>query len=214
MTKEAASSTLASPEPADAEGLDLDLLENTRLGFRIAGFGLLFVLCSIPWFGAHPIDLAMIAVRFAGWLLLTLAILLTPPTPNGPLPSWLKWPYAIVFALAALRVAVHPFGWLASHGEIESWVVPVFGLAFVALPWILWRFCQYRGLTGRALTWLWSAFLLLGVFALHWKLKSDWVTWLYPPLGILLFLMSKQTARDIWLDAIVRRTKAVVRPTA
>lgn len=200
-------------EERDARPDDFDLiaLSNTRVGFRIAGYGLLAVLCSIPWSGLYALDLALTVLRIVGWILIAAGIAMMAPTPNGPLPRWMQAIYIALCSLAALRMIARGFEWLKPLVEIEQRVVPVLWIAFLALPWILWRFCQYRGLTGRALMWLWSAVLLLAVFGLHWRVQSNWLMWAYPPMGVLLFVLSKQTARDLWLDAVNRRSKAVVR---
>lgn len=193
------------------EDFDLIALSNTRVGFRIAGYGLLAVLCSVPWSGVHAVDLALTSVRIVGWILIAAGVAMMAPTPNGPLPRWMQAVYVLLCSLAALRMVARGLGWLAPLVELEQRVVPVLWIAFLALPWILWRFCQYRGLTGRALTWLWSAVALLAVFGLHWRVQANWLMWAYPALGVLLFVLSKQTARDLWLDAVNRRSKAVLR---
>lgn len=200
-------------EEPDGQPDDFDLiaLSNTRVGFRVAGYGLLAVLCSIPWSGVYAIDLTLTGLRIVGWILIAAGIAMMAPTPNGPLPRWMQAIYIFLCSLAALRMVARGFDWLAPIVELEQRVVPVLWIAFLALPWILWRFCQYRGLTGRALTWLWSAVLLVAVFGLHWRMQSNWLMWAYPPLGVLLFVLSKQTARDLWLDAVNRRSKAVIR---
>lgn len=193
------------------DDFDLIALSNTRVGFRIAGYGLLFVLCSVPWSGVHAVDLALTLLRVVGWILIAAGMAMMAPTPNGPLPRWMQALYIGLCSLAAVRMIARGTGWAAELVDFEQRLVPVLWLAFLALPWILWRFCQYRGLTGRALVWLWSAVLLVVVFGVHWRVQSDWLAWAYPPLGVLLFVLSKQTARDLWLDAVNRRSKAVLR---
>lgn len=203
----------ADDEPLQARPEDFDLiaLSNTRVGFRIAGYGLFAVLCSVPWIDVHVIDLALTILRIVGWILIAAGMAMMAPTPNGPLPRWLQGVYIVLCSLAALRLVARGFGLLTSFAEFETRLVPVLWVAFLALPWILWRFCQHRGLTGRAISWLWSAVLLFAVFGVHWRMQTNWLMWAYPLLGILLFVISKQTARDLWIDAVNRRSKAVVR---
>ncbi|MCK6445559.1 MAG: hypothetical protein L6Q99_04140 [Planctomycetes bacterium] len=193
------------------DDFDLIALSNTRVGFRIAGYGLLAVLVSVPWFDVYALDLVLTIVRIVGWILIAAGMAMMAPTPNGPLPRWMQAIYILLCSLAALRMIARGFELLAPIVELEQKLVPVLWVAFLALPWILWRFCQYRGLTGRALTWLWSAVLLVVVFGLHWRIQANWLMWAYPVLGVLLFVLSKQTARDLWLDAVNRRSKAVLR---
>jgi hypothetical protein len=199
------------PLQAKPEDFDLIALSNTRVGFRIAGYGLFGVLCSVPWIDVHFVDLGLTLLRIVGWVLIAAGMAMMAPTPNGPLPRWLQGVYILLCSLAALRSIARGLEWMKPFDAVEAKLVPVLWFAFLALPWILWRFCQHRGLTGRAISWLWSAVMLLAVFGLHWRLQTNWLMWAYPVLGILLFVISKQTARDLWIDAVNRRSKAVVR---
>jgi hypothetical protein len=206
----------APNEPRDAP-IDLDAIERTRLGFKLAGLGSLIILWSVPgatiWFSTRVAEL----LRVTGWVILGLGLWLMAPTPNGPMPRWLGRVYVALCALAALRVAKNALFARASLGAPPPWfafermLVIALVAAFLALPWIYWRFCQYRGLTGRALTWLWSAALLCAMFALDALAHREWFVFAYPLLGLVLFVVSRQTARDVWLDALVRQTKLVAR---
>ena len=86
----------------------------------------------------------------------------------------------------------------------------------LSMPWILWRFCQHRGLIGRAITWLWLALVWSVVAAaLYWSWPSEagdtlWVAAVWPALGVVFAVTAHYTARDIWLDAVNRKTKKIV----
>lgn len=206
---------VALAEPAGDGPIDLSSVENTRLGLKVAGIGVLLVLLTVP--GSPQLEWLVMLVRALGWIVLGTGVALLAPTPDGPLPRWLQPPYSILCLLAALRIGKQLL-FARFHVEtpvaivrIEQGLVILLIAAVLLLPWILWRFCQHRGLTGRALSWLWSAVLLLAAFAVHWRTRTEWLVWAYPALGLLLFVLCRQTARDVWLDAVNRQSKAVAR---
>lgn len=206
---------LERPTPPEHGEFDLDALEHTRLGLKVVAVGILLVMLTVA--GSPELEGVLALARAAGWAVLGLGLALCSPTPNGPLPSVLKRGYVVLCALAALRI-VKNLAWprlgLESNevvAQVERALVIALVIAWLALPWILWRFCQHRGLTGRALTWLWAAVLLLGLFIAHRMFESRWIVLAYPAVGVLLFVITRQTARDLWLDAINRQTKSLAR---
>ena len=207
-------------------GLDLIRLENTRFGLEVLGFGLLLVLISVGLgsgsFTAEGrgsssklLDILVDGLGLAGYALLAVSVLICAPTPNGFLPGLLRGLFALVFSVASLGVLAN---WLAPDGgrELQGWIVfqetfwVVTRLAPVALSWVLWRFCQHRGLIGRALVWLWIA-MAWSVMALLVEFAEQfWIARFYPALGVLALLAARFTARDLWMDAVNRKTKKVV----
>ena len=183
---------------------DLALVGRTRQGLCLAGPGFLLVLVGVIPMAPSEVLLAsfLLAVRFAGWSLLAAALWLCAPTPNGPLPRWLKALYILACAGGALRVVYHRWAFHPAWAEWEQGYVALLWTAFLALPWILWRFCQHRGLTGRAITWLWCAMALFAVFAINFWTRTSWALWLCPAIGVALFANSLLTARDLWDDAV------------
>jgi len=167
------------------------------------------LLGSVPLaaVGGAPAAVSLV-VRFAGWSLLALAMALWAPTPNGPLPAWLKGLYVLACAGAAARAVYHHWLFESEWARWEQRYVQLLWVAFLALPWILWRFCQHRGLTGRAITWLWCAMGLLIVFAINWTTRTSWALWLCPAIGLMLFFNARLTARDVWTDAIWKNARA------
>lgn len=207
-------------------GLDLIRLESTRFGLEILGCGLLLVLVGVG-LGAGSItaegrassskllDILVDGLGLAGYALLAVSVLICAPTPNGFLPGLLRAVFALLFGVACLVVLAN---WLAPDGgrQLQGWIAfqesfwVVTRLAPVALSWVLWRFCQHRGLIGRALVWLWiamawSAMALLVEFA-----GQFWIARFYPALGVLALIAARFTARDLWMDAVNRKTKRVV----
>ncbi len=184
--------------------IDLIRIESTRLGLSVLGAGFLLVFAgAIPLeSGASLLGSATLVLRFLGWTLFALALWLCAPTPNGPLPAWLKLAYVLAGVLGALRVVYHRFFRQPELAEWEQGLVALLWLALIALPWILWRFCQHRGLTGRAIIWLWCALALSAVFALNWATRSSWALWLCPAIGVALCVNARQTARNLWLSAV------------
>lgn len=188
--------------------VDLVALEQTRQGLELAAPGVLLVLFSVPWIEALQVpDLLVSLVRMLGWLLLGLGLIVTAPTPDGPLPRWLKLPFAAACLLAALQAGLGATGWLPRMPALAPYLVRGGQLAFLLLPWILWRFCQQRGLTGRALSWLWGALALLAASGLYLYSDATWPLWLFPALAVTLFLITRQTARDLWLDALHKASR-------
>ncbi len=187
------------PGPVDLIGI-----ESTRLGLSILGCGLLLVFAgAIPLgSGAPVLGTAALILRLLGWALLALGLALCAPTPNGPLPGWLRPLYVVGGLLGAMRVLYHRFLRQPGLEDWEQGLVAVLWAALLALPWILWRFCQHRGLTGRALIWLWCALALSVLFAINWTTRSSWALWLCPAIGLALYVNSRQTARDLWLAAV------------
>jgi hypothetical protein len=189
---------------------DLERVASTRRGLLVVAPGFLLVLLgAIPLSEGSLLPGALsLAARFAGWSLLALALALMAPTPNGPLPAWLRALYVLAFAGAALRTVYHHWLFDPAGAAWEQRFVQLLWVAFLALPWILWRFCQHRGLTGRAITWLWCAMGLLSVFAVNWVTRTSWALWLCPAIGVILFVNARLTARDVWTDAIWKNARA------
>ena len=205
---------------------DLMALESTRQGLKLAGFALAWILTVVPLV-ALALPFGAVAVwgplgNALGLAALAVALALTAPTPNGPLPLWLKRPWVAVVAFAA----VVPFlarmvGERGAWTQMESATDGVAGLLVVILPWILWRFCQHRGLTGRALVWLWIALALTALGAVLARdvasgpLAGDaaatpfaqarsrgLLVLLSALVGVAAFDAARRTARDMWLDAV------------
>ena len=204
-------------------GLDLIALESTRFGLELLGLGLLVYLFGMGLAasaepsggvaGSRLFVLLVDALAFAGCVLLALAARAMAPTPNGPFPAALRAGLVLLFAAAALVCLINDFGpalgdprwrrfqeglWLAAH------------LAPLGIAWILWRFCQHRGLIGRALVWLWIALLWTLHAALVELADQHWARHFYLALGVLAFFAAHLTARDLWMDAVNRKTKKVV----
>lgn len=190
--------------------VDLIALEATRMALSLAAPGLLLVLLGVIPLGEALAVLGplLLVLRAAGWALLALALALSAPTPNGPLPRWLKPLYVLACAGGAVRVVYHRFLNAPALDQLEQLYVRLLWLAFLALPWILWRFTQHRGLTGRAITWLWCALALATVFVVNWVTRSSWALWLCPLIGVVLMLNARLTARDVWLDAVYKNARA------
>jgi hypothetical protein len=203
-----------APEPSPGlTPADLALVGKTRQGLVLAAPGFLLVLVGVIPVAPSEVALAgiLLAVRFAGWTLLAVALALCAPTPNGPLPSWLKTLYVFACAGGALRVVYHRFAFEPAWVALEQRYVQLLWIAFLVLPWILWRFCQHRGLAGRAITWLWCAMALFVVFAINWTARTSWALWLCPAIGVALFGNSLLTSRDLWDDAVHKLARAGAR---
>lgn len=192
---------------------DLQRVGRTRQGLVLAAPGFLLVLCGVIPLAESEVALGafVLAMRFAGWLLLAGAFLLCAPTPNGPLPAWLRVLYVLACVGGAARVAYHRFGFDPAWVRWEERYVALLWTAFLGLPWILWRFCQHRGLTGRAITWLWCAMALLAIFVINVTTRQSWALWLCPLIGIALFANAFLTARDLWDDAVHKVARAGAR---
>jgi hypothetical protein len=188
---------------------DLQQVARTRVGLQVAAPGFLLVLLGvIPLAVEGPLPGGLVlATRALGWTLLAAALAIAAPTPNGPLPQWLKGPYVLACLGGALRVAYHRLWFDPAWAGWEERFVQLLWVAFLALPWILWRFCQHRGLTGRAITWLWCAMALLGVFVVNWTTRTSWALWLCPAIGVILFLNARLAARDVWDDAVYEHAR-------
>jgi len=197
-----------------ASPVDLDALENTRLGLRGIGLGLCLLMIGAAQFvaGSGPREIGSF-IGFAGALALGLGLLLCAPTPHGPLPAWLKQAYVVLCLLAALLLARSWFFPVTEEGplfwrRLLLWSGGIFAAACLLLPWILWRYCQLRGLTGRGLSWLWLALAMTAVSLLVQIAGSKWSGWLFAPLGVFVFAVALQTARDVWLDAISKVSRS------
>lgn len=186
---------------------DLVALAATRRGLKIAAPGLLLAMLGVAPIEGGALAAPLLACRFAGWALLAVGVSVSAATPDGPLPRGLREFYALVFALGALRAGWSRFEGIPDMPEAERALVWTLNAALLALPWILWRFCQLRGLTGRAITWLWSALALLAVFLVNFTTRTTWALWLCPAIGIVLALAAWQTARDVWLDAVYKNAR-------
>ena len=211
-----------------ADAPSLALLEDTRLGLKLAGLGFLLLgLAPLAWAlppRAHAEwgSAYTLALGLAGCGLLAMGLATTAPTPQGPLPGWLRATFVALFVLAALDLALVLALRTAGIAREELPVAPETArrtqsavgwatlLACVALTWILWRFCQHRGLTGRALSWLWIAVLASGSTLALGSTNRIWPAALFAPLGVLACLLARQTARDVWLDAIYKTSKAAL----
>ena len=213
-------------EAADAPALAT--VEDTRLGLKLAGLGFLLLglaplAWSLPprahesWGSAYTLALAL-----AGCALLALGLATNAATPQGPLPRWLRTAFVALFLLAALDLALVlglraagiagddlPIAPAAAR-RAQSAVGWAVLLACISLTWILWRFCQHRGLTGRGLSWLWIAVVASGLTVALGSTERIWPAALFAPLGVLAFLLARQTARDVWLDAIYKTSKAAL----
>ncbi len=200
---------------------DLIALEQTRYGLRILGLGL------FAWSVAHPLIIRVFAehefpiaitgwtVKIVGFLCLISAVSIMATTPHGPLPRFIRRIFALVFLLGLADCGLHLYSLFdgsvpaESVREVSAFVQYGSLAVCLLLPWILWRFCQYRGLSGRAIVWLWLAIFMTigGGCSLEWP-AAHWV-W-FPFFGLFAFVASQQTARDVWLDAIYRHSKFYV----
>ncbi|MEO6711560.1 MAG: hypothetical protein ABIP42_18400 [Planctomycetota bacterium] len=211
---------------------DLIALEQTRYGLQFLGLGLAL------WAVAHPfIDHQIFGLaRYAGWfayalglLTMAVAVWICAPTPHGPLPRAVKGCFLLGSAAGIVIAIVHLNSQFAGTVPEEGIRKLVYGAdnssraMCVGLLWILWRFCQHRGLTGRGIVWLWIA---MAVTALElpeaikewrswWVVEPSWswlsvVSWGFVPLAILAIISAQQTARDVWLDAVYRHSKFFV----
>jgi hypothetical protein len=187
---------------------DLVALAATRRGLKLLAPGLLMVLLGVVPFGGGTLAPVLLALRLGGWSLLALGLLVSAVTPDGPLPRGLRELFVLVFALGALRTLWGRFAGLPDLGALEMRFVWALDGALLLLPWILYRFCQHRGLTGRAITWLWCALALAGVFVVNLASHSIWALWLCPAIGLALAVNAWQSARDVWLDAVYKNARA------
>lgn len=186
---------------------DLVALAATRRGLKLAAPGLLLVLLGVAPFAGDALGAPLLALRFTGWALLALGLAVTAVTPDGPLPRGVREVYVMIFALAVVRSVWGRFEALPDLARLETRFVWVLDAALLLLPWILYRFCQHRGLTGRAITWLWCALALLLVLILNLLTHSTWALWLCPAIGLVLAVNAWQTARDVWLDAVYKNAR-------
>lgn len=186
---------------------DLVALARTRRGLKLAAPGLLLVMLGVVPIASGTLGLPLAALRLCGWSLLASGLALSAVTPDGPLPRGMREAYVLIFALGAVRTLAIRSGRLPDMPEVERSFVWLLDGTLLALPWILWRFCQNRGLTGRAITWLWCALALLGVFLVNFGTRSTWALWLCPAIGLVLALVAWQTARDVWLDGVYKNAR-------
>ncbi len=209
---------------------DLIALESTRTGLRILGLGLGLVAFAVPMvLGSSAradrwVSLAGWVLTALGFLCVVLGVTIMAPTPHGPLPRVTRVA-ANFFAIVALTSAIVR-GFVqtpsllpqfnAASDDLGPFVNEAARIMLLAAPWVLWRFCQYRGLTGRAIVWLWIAMAGSGLaFAARFTEMSA-LLYGFPLLGVIAFIASQQTARDVWLDALYRNTKfhALSKPNA
>jgi hypothetical protein len=186
---------------------DLVALAATRRGLKLAAPGLLLVMVGVVPIAGGALSAPLFALRVLGWTLLAGGLALSSVTPDGPLPRGMREVFVLIFALGAARTVLGRIDGLPDLTALERNLVWVLDATLLALPWILWRFCQYRGLTGRAITWLWCALALLGVFLLNLVTRSPWALWLCPAIGAVLAVNAWQTARDVWLDAVYKNAR-------
>jgi hypothetical protein len=197
---------------------DLIALENTRLGLKAIGAGCMFAMIGLPLYLAplagtgRPGAIAGSSLHLLGLVAIAGGALVCAPTPNGPLPRWLKSLYVLACAVAAIAtvdrmVPVVPVS-IETWVHIRLWIERASGVLLLALPWILWRFCQHRGLTGRALTWIWVGMATAALALPLALVEARWFLWLVPPLGVLTWYAAMQTSRDVWLDAVYRNTRS------
>lgn len=187
---------------------DLVALAATRRGLKLAAPGLLLVLLGLVPIAGGALGAPLFVLRALGWTLLAVGFALSSVTPDGPLPRGMREAYVVIFGLGAARTVLGRIEGLPDLAALERNLVWVLDATLLALPWILWRFCQHRGLTGRAITWLWCALALLGVFLLNLVTRSPWALWLCPGIGAVLAVNAWQTARDVWLDAVYKNARA------
>lgn len=206
-----------------AIGLDLVRLESTRFGLELVGTGyaLSTVFATLAVFASDVFFQTFTLLGALSGLLLAIGHQQTSPTPNGFLPGWLRGPFVLILWLSAVHGVLQVFARDLFQEHVIPWsetlhLTLLTQLVFVGLPWILWRFSQHRGLIGRAITWLWIALLSTGCFALSTLTEVFWVVALEPAVGVLFAVTAHYTARDVWLDAVNRKTKklAVARAAA
>ena len=186
---------------------DLIALAATRRGLKVAAPGMLLVLCGVVPLDVDWLGPALLGVRFLGWVLLAVGLWFTASTPDGPLPGLLRSAYVLLFSMGAVRVLYDRFLDQPGLALWEKRGVWLLNAGVLLLPWILWRFCQHRGLTGRAITWLWCALALMTVFIVNFMTRSSWALWLCPVIGLILAVNAWQTARDVWLDAVYKNAR-------
>jgi len=204
-------------DPAEADaGIDLRAVEDSRFGVEWVGFGLLLLFASVGLWGldtSRPAALVALGLRGSGLAILLVGLAWGAPTPNGPLPQWAR---SGARALLGLTLVGEARAVLAP--ALLPSVAPTFAalerfceLAGLALLWVLWRFCHDRGLTGRALVWLWGALAGTGMALIVVLTRADWMVRFFPALGALAWISARTTSRDLWQDAVSRRTRRVLR---
>jgi hypothetical protein len=198
---------------------DLIALEQTRYGLRGIGVAMftlsLGAAASLRQFSSNAIPIVAWSMWTVGATLMLVALTITAPTPHGPLPKPMRNVFLILFALSLASALLHLYC-LVSNFSPPDVVGAAFGLigvllllaTFILLPAILYRFCQHRGLTGRAIVWLWIAMGMCGAGVLN----TSWhpAVWFIPVLGLIAMIAAQQTARDVWLDAVYRHSKFFV----
>jgi len=208
-----------------AIGLDLVRLEATRFGLELVGigYGLTSILGTLGLLASGELSRVFGLLAALASLVLIVGLQQTAPTPNGFLPAWVRRAFVLILVLGTAHSVLGLFA-------DRSWARPVFGwlwsaridvlatLVLVGLPWILWRFSQHRGLIGRAITWLWIALVSTGLYVAGWVIGAipTWMIALEPAIGVLFAVTAHYTARDVWLDAVNRKTKKIAsrRPAA
>lgn len=210
---------------------DLIALENTRTGLRILGLGLGLVAFAVPMVvGAFARQ--DLWVSLSGWMLTALGFLgvilgvaIAAPTPHGPLPRFARGAAVLLGIVALISATVQgftdsplifPYFNAATDGMVP-FINEAARVALLALPWILWRFCQQRGLTGRAIVWLWIAMAGSALaLAARFTETTSALLFGFPLLGVIVLFAARQTSRDVWLDALYRNTKfhALSKPNA
>ena len=198
---------------------DLIAVESTRTGLRLLGVGLGLLWIALPMVMGtlvctrRAVSLTGWTLTIVGFLCTFLAVAISAPTPHGPLPKWARAVVALVGLCATTSSIVHMVQWLrpefssAASADVARAIDATARVALLALPWILWRFCQYRGLSGRAIVWLWFAMAGTALAIAVTYQDVGWLPFLFPPLGVIAFFAAQQTARDVWLDAVYRNTK-------
>ncbi|HTF90003.1 MAG TPA: hypothetical protein VK843_16430 [Planctomycetota bacterium] len=199
---------------------DLIALEKTRYGLQGIGFALLALLIAAPLASRHfagtpAWKIAGLVIWGLGLLCMTVSVAITSPTPHGPLPRYAIRLYVFLCILAMTSTIVHLFHLFTARVESDSTsfiagqIDNITLISVLALSLIFWRFCQFRGLSGRAIVWLW---LCMAMFAAGSANSLGWhpALWVFPPLGLIALFAAWQTARDVWLDAVYRHSKFFV----
>lgn len=200
--------------PADP-GIDLKALDSTRQGFDALGIGLGLLFLSTGLLGIEGSPIAMHLARILRafglfWMLVGLGVF--APTPNGPLPQWARYGFLGLVGSALLGVLLIPLGWFSGSMQLFTGLERAAEVSSLVFLWILWRYCQDRGLTGRALVWLWLAMMGTLMAAIVVFSDADWLARFFPGLGALCVFAARSTAREIWLDAVNRTSKSIYAP--
>ena len=220
----AASSAAVEAAASDA-AFDLNALESTRFGLELFGAGILLFLCgmglglgSFTVEGRAPswkiVDLVTDGLSLFGYLLIIAGTALSHPAPKGPLPALLRLGVIGLYALAVAIQAYDYAGDPARHSDAFKRFAEVFWPVTKLLPpvlaWFLWGYARRSGLTSVATLWLATAIVWSVVAVAVQMLGIYWVGRFYMAIGPIVFFAAYLTARDLWMDGVIRGTRKMI----